>query len=74
MVVVALGEPGTPVVFWAIAGIAPIRTRVVAESSDRNNRLIVASLQDSKILTLSWVCAHLICNVAAMSAKGHSAT
>src|ERR1700693_6173437 len=46
IVVVALGEPGTPVVSWAIAGTAPTRARAVDVSSMRSVWCIVASPQE----------------------------
>jgi hypothetical protein len=42
MVVVALGEPGTPVMSCADAGKAPTRTRVVDVSNKRSVWFIIA--------------------------------
>ena len=53
MVVVALGEPGTPVVSWAVANSAHTSARAVDVSSKKSDCFIVASLQIQQMSTLS---------------------
>ena len=60
MVVVALGEPGTPVVSWAVAGAAHTSARAVDVSSKRSVWFIVDSHRTSRMsllspLVLAWL-------------------
>ena len=41
MVVVALGEPGVPVICWAVAGMIPPRTKAVDVRSSRRDWFII---------------------------------
>src|ERR1700687_4341186 len=50
IVVVALGEPGAPLICWAVAGIALTRARAVDVSRTRSDRVIVGPLQDFEIV------------------------
>src|ERR1700730_1763263 len=51
MVVVALGEPGVPVISWAGAGRA---TNIAAAAVSRKNRQIVANLRRPRCLGSSF--------------------
>ena len=75
MVVVALGEPGVPVICWAVAGMIPSRAKPVDVRSKRRDWFIVTPYTLRGVINITAsVCSPPCDNPHVMSAKGQERT